>query len=145
MCRSQISGSTKDQFTGENEVCEISQMHKKGCKITSQQKADFAATAKLAFSLQCSASNVSQISGNFRRNSTALCKMVVKSFRSKRVFSQPCKILPSDWNDLLEMTVTPLFQLRITHHLNHWISDFLSFETTYSMHNLDSRKCSKSG
>ena len=43
MCRSQISGSTKDQFAGENEVCEISQMHKKGCEITSQQKADFAA------------------------------------------------------------------------------------------------------
>ena len=43
MCRSQISGSTKDQFAGENEVCEISQTHKKGCEITSQQKADFTA------------------------------------------------------------------------------------------------------
>ena len=43
MSRSQISGSTKDQFVGENEVCKISQMHKKGCEITSQQKADFAA------------------------------------------------------------------------------------------------------
>ena len=42
-CRSQISGSTKDHFAGENEVCKISQMHKKGCEITSQQKADFAA------------------------------------------------------------------------------------------------------
>ncbi|RVW73702.1 Gag-Pol polyprotein [Vitis vinifera] len=42
MCRSQISGSTKDQFAGENEVCEISQTHKKGCEITSQQKVDFA-------------------------------------------------------------------------------------------------------
>ena len=38
----QISGSTKDHFAGENEVCEISQMHTKGCKITSQQTADFA-------------------------------------------------------------------------------------------------------
>ena len=38
----QISGSTKDHFAGENEVCEISQTHKKGCEITSQQKADFA-------------------------------------------------------------------------------------------------------
>ena len=37
-CRSQISGSTKDHFAGENEVCEISQTHKKGCEITSQQK-----------------------------------------------------------------------------------------------------------
>ena len=42
-CRSQISGSTKDQFAGENEVCEISQTHKKGYEITSQQKANLAA------------------------------------------------------------------------------------------------------
>ena len=42
-CRSQISGSTKDHFAGENEVCEISQTHKKGCEITSQQKTDLAA------------------------------------------------------------------------------------------------------
>ena len=41
-CRSQLSGSTKDHFAGENEVCEISQTHKKGYEITSQQKADFA-------------------------------------------------------------------------------------------------------
>ena len=34
-CRSQISGSTKDHFIGETEVCEISQTHKKGCEITS--------------------------------------------------------------------------------------------------------------
>ena len=39
----QMLGSTKDHFAGENEVCEISQTHKKGCEITSQQKADFAA------------------------------------------------------------------------------------------------------
>ena len=40
--RSQISGSTKDHFAGENEVCEISETHKKGYEIISQQKADFA-------------------------------------------------------------------------------------------------------
>ena len=66
MCRSQISRSTKDQFAGENEVCEISKMYKKGYKITSKQKADFAAAAKLAFSLRCLASNVSQISGKLQ-------------------------------------------------------------------------------
>ena len=42
-CRSQPSGSSKDHFAGENEVCEISQTHKKGCEITYQQKADFVA------------------------------------------------------------------------------------------------------
>ncbi|RVW80840.1 Transposon Ty3-I Gag-Pol polyprotein [Vitis vinifera] len=36
------------------------------------------------------ASNVSQISGNFRRNSTTLCKMAAKSSRNKRVISQRC-------------------------------------------------------
>ena len=43
------------------------------------------------------------------------------------------------------MAVTPSFQLWIVHHLKHWIFDFLSFEMTYRMHKLDSRKCSKSG
>ena len=132
-CRSQISGSTKDQFTGENEVCEISQTHKKDCEITSQRKADFAAAAKLAFSLWSSASNVSQLSGNFGRNSTALCKMAAKSFRNKKVISQLCKILPLAWSDFLAMAVTPSFQLRIAHRLKHWIFDFLIFEMVYRM------------
>ena len=48
-CRSQISGSTKDHFAGENEVCEISQTSKKGCEITSQQKGDFATLLQNAF------------------------------------------------------------------------------------------------
>nr|CAN68172.1 hypothetical protein VITISV_029903 [Vitis vinifera] len=98
-CRSQISGSTKDHFVGENEVCEISQTHKKGCKITSQQKADFAAL---------------------------------------RSWLSACGIR-------LPTAVTPSFQLRIVHRLKHWIYDFLRFGTTYSMHKLDFRKCSKSG
>ena len=87
----------------------------------------------------------SEISGSFRRDSVALCKMAAKSFRNKRVISQPCKNLPSAWSDLLAMAVTPSFQLRIAHRLKHWIVDFLSLERTYSMHKLNSRKCSKSG
>ena len=146
MCRSQILGSTKDHFAGENEVCEISQTHKTGCKITSQQKTDFT-----ALRIWLSACGVrlptcrSQISRNFRRNSTALCKMAAKSFRSKRVISQPCKILPSAWSDWFPMAVTPSCQLQIAHRLKHWIVGFLSFETTYRIHKLDFRKCSKSG
>ena len=96
MCRSQISGSINDHFAGENEV---SQMHKKGCEITSQQKADFVAL---------------------------------------RSWLSACGVR-------LPTAVTPSFQLWITHRLKHWITDFLSFETTYSMHKLDFRKCSKSG
>ena len=43
------------------------------------------------------------------------------------------------------MAVTPSFQLRIVHCLKRWIYNFPRFETTYSMHKLSSRKCSKSG
>ena len=60
-------------------------------------------------------------------------------------FATLCKILPSAWSDRLAMAVTSSFQLQIVHHLKHWIFNFLSFETKYSMHKLDFRKCSKSG
>ena len=73
-------------------------------------------------------------------------------FRSKRTtFSQPkadfaaVQNLPSAWSDRLPMAVTPSFQLRIMYRLKHQIVDFLIFETTYSMHKLNFRKCSKSG
>ena len=91
----------------------------------------------------------SQISRSFRRNSTArgLRNFAAKRqhFRSPRLISQPCKNLPSTWSDRLPMAVTPSFQLRIVHRLKHWITDFLSFETTYRMHKLDFSKCSKNG
>ena len=91
----------------------------------------------------------SQISGSFRRNSTVrgLRNFAAKGqhFCSPRLISQSCKNLPSTWSNRLPMDVTPSFQLRIVHRLKHWIVDFLSFETTYIMHKLDSMKCSKSG
>ncbi|KAL6311235.1 hypothetical protein AAG906_000551 [Vitis piasezkii] len=105
-------------------------------------KVDFA--LKLAFSLRCSASNMSQLSGKFRRKSTACAKRLRNHFATKSDFATLCKILPSAWSDRLAMAVTPSFQLRITYRLKHWILDFLSFEMVYSMHKLDSRKCSKS-
>ena len=82
----------------------------------------------------------SQILGSFRRN------FAVKGqhFCSPRLISQPCKNLHSAWSDRLPMVVTPSFQLQIMHRLKHWIVDFLKFETTYSMHKLNSRNCSKS-
>ena len=52
---------------------------------------------------------------------------------------------PSAWCDRLLMALTSSFQLRIAHRLKHWIFYFPSFETTYSIYNLRSRKCSKSG
>ncbi|WJZ89321.1 hypothetical protein VitviT2T_008547 [Vitis vinifera] len=56
------------------------------------------------------------------------CAKWLRNSRSKRLISQSCKNLPSAWSDLLEMAVTPSFQLRIVHRLNHWIVDFLRFE-----------------
>ena len=51
---------------------------------------------------------------------------------------------PSTWCDWLPMALTSSFQLRFVLRLKRWIADFLSFETTYSMHQMDSRKCCKS-
>nr|CAN81850.1 hypothetical protein VITISV_004005 [Vitis vinifera] len=65
--------------------------------------------------------------------------------QQKGDFATLCKILPSAWSDRLAMAVTPSFQLRIVHRLKHWIVNFLSFETTYRMHELDFINCSKSG
>ena len=47
------------------------------------------------------------------------------------------------WCDCLPMDITSSFHLWFEHRLKRWTSDFLSFETTYSMHKMDSRKCSK--
>ena len=87
----------------------------------------------------------SQLSGSLRRT-LVHCAKWLRNFRSKRTrFSQPCKNLPSAWSDLLAMAVTPSFQLQIMHRSKHWIANFLRFKTTYRMHKLNSRKCSKSG
>ena len=92
----------------------------------------------------------SQILRSFRRISQP-CKRAVK-FRSKKdTISQPkadfvaVRNLPLAWSDRIPMAVTPSFQLWIAYHLKHWIANFLSLEMTYSMHKLNSTKCSKSG
>ena len=87
-----------------------------------------------------SVTNIGKHSGEFRRHARWL-----RNFTTWRTpFCSPGN-WPSAWCDRLPMALTPLFQLRIAHHLKRWISKFPSFETTYSMHKLNSRKCSKSG
>ena len=101
-----------------------------------------------AKNLKMSVANIGKLQEQFRCTVQNGCEIFAAKgqyFRSPRLISQPCKNLPSAWSDLLAMAITPLFQLRIVHHLKNWIVDFLSFEMTYSMHKLDSRKCSKSG
>ena len=43
----------------------------------------------------------------------------------------------------LQTTITSLFQLQFVHHLKSWTPNFPSFETTYSMHKMNSKKYSK--
>ena len=85
----------------------------------------------------------SQLSGSFRRN-FAGAQDGCEISQPKADFAA-LQNWPSAWSDLLPMALTPSFQLRIAHRLKHWIFDFLSFESTYRMHKLDFRKCSKSG
>ena len=104
--------------------------------------------------------DIKYLKQNIKKMSVANIGKLQEKFHSKRAakfpskrttFSQPkadfavVRNFPSAWSDRLLMAVTPSFQLCIVHHLKHWIVDFLSFETTYSMHKLNSRKYSKSG
>ena len=47
------------------------------------------------------------------------------------------------WRSCLQTAITSSFQLQFVHHLKRWTPDFPSFKTTYSMHEMDSRKYSK--
>ena len=63
-------------------------------------------------------------------------------FHSQRLISQLRNWL-SAWCNWLPMTITSSFQFQFVYRLKSWIPDFPSFETTYSMHEMDFRKCSK--
>ena len=91
-----------------------------------------------------------QISGSTQENFAGIqdgCEILQHEghhFAAKSWFRSP-RNWPLAWCDQFPMALTPSFQLRITHRLKRWIADFPSFKTTYSMHKLSSRKCSKSG
>ena len=127
-----ISGSSRNISQVKNGVCEISQTLKKGCEITSQQKADFVVLRSClsACGVQLpTCRKYRETSGGIPQH----CAKWLRNSRNKRLISQPCKNLPLAWSDLLAMVVTPSFQLRIVHRLKHWILDFLRFEMVYSM------------
>ena len=65
-------------------------------------------------------------------------------FRSHHLVISQLQNWPSAWCDWLPIAITSSFQLRFAHCLKRWISDFPSFKTKYSMHEMSSRKCSKS-
>ncbi|KAL6316602.1 hypothetical protein AAG906_018857 [Vitis piasezkii] len=65
--------------------------------------------------------------------------------QQKGDFATLCKMLPSAWSDWLAMAATSSFQLRIVHHLKHWIVDFLSFEMSTGFkdfHHIPLKPCS---
>ena len=91
--------------------------------------------------LKMSIANIGKLQEKFRcivKNGCEIISQPKANFAAVQKF-------PLALSDLLEMAVTPSFQLRIVRRLKHWIIDFLRFETTYSMYKLDFRKCSKSG
>ena len=68
----------------------------------------------------------------------------LRNFTAITLWFRSLRNWPSAWCDRLPMALTSSFQLRFMHHLKRWIDDFTSFETTYSMHQMGSIKCSKS-
>ena len=73
---------------------------------------------------------------------------VVRKFRTRggvvRIFRTSTIHLPKCEVRFFQMAITSSFQIQIAHRLNHWTPDFLRFKKTYDMHNLSSKKCSKS-
>ena len=75
--------------------------------------------------------------------------MILKlgSFRSRfRIHGLNFEIILNGLSSLyncLQMTITSSFQFRFAHNLNHWTTNFPSFEMIYNMPKKDIRKCSK--
>ena len=85
-----------------------------------------------------SVANIGKHSGDFRRRARWLQNFAAKGW------SHSLQNWPSSWYDQLPMALTSSFQLWFMDHLKRWIDDLLSFETRYSMHQMGSRKYSKS-
>ena len=71
-----------------------------------------------------------------------VCQGVVSQLRNTlRNFRSSIR---STLRGCFQLAITSSFQLQIMYRLKNWIVDFPSFETTYGIHQLSSRKCSKS-
>ena len=96
-----------------------------------------------------SVANIWKHSGEFRRR-TKWLRNFTDEQDGYEIISQPkadfaaLRNWPSTWSDLLPMALTFSFQLQFVNRLKRWITDFPSFKTTYTIHQMDFRKCSKS-
>ena len=80
--------------------------------------------------------NLNVLVANIWKHSRGFCRHArwLRNFASWRSPFHSLRNWPSTWCDWLPTTITSSFQLRITQRLKRWIANFLSFETTYSMH-----------
>nr|CAN64931.1 hypothetical protein VITISV_003832 [Vitis vinifera] len=141
----QISGGSRNHFARENGVCEISQTLKRAAKSFRNDMLS-SQGCKFGFHLEVPSFPLAVYVGQLQKEiHPTIQKGCGITSQQKGDFAALCKMLPSARSDWLAMAATSSFQLRITHRLKHWIVDFLSFEMVYSMHQLDFRKCSKSG
>ena len=78
------------------------------------------------------------------RSSFHRCKMGfgLRNFRNKRLILQ-LRNFRTAWCGCIQTAITSSFQLQFVHCLKCWTPDFLSFETTYGMNEMESRKYSK--
>ncbi|RVW30319.1 hypothetical protein CK203_053969 [Vitis vinifera] len=87
---------------GANEVCEISQMHKKGCEITSQQTL-ISQRCEVVFQLMVFGfQRDGKLQGEIHSTVQKGCEIISQQ---KGDFVALCKILPSAWSDRLAMAI----------------------------------------
>ena len=129
----------------KNGVCEISQTLKRAAKYFRNNKLN-SQGCEVGFHLEVPCFPLAVYVGQLQKEiHPTVQKGCGITSQQKGDFAALCKMLPSARSDWIVTAATSSFQLRIAHHLKHWIFDFLSFEMVYSMHHLDFRKCSKSG
>nr|CAN67173.1 hypothetical protein VITISV_017680 [Vitis vinifera] len=140
-----ISGCSRNHFARENGVCEISQTLKRTAKSFRNNMLS-SQGCEVGFHLEVPSFPLAVYVGHLQEEiHPTVQKGCEITSQQKGDFATLCKMLPSARSDWLAMAATSSFQLRIAHRLKQWIVDFLSFEMVYSMHQLDFRKCSKSG
>ena len=93
-----------------------------------------------------SVENIWKHSRGFRRHASGLRNFASwrSPFHSHHLVISQLRNWLLAWCDWLPMATTSSFQLRFVHRLKRWIDDFPRFKMKYSMHEMDSRKCSKS-
>nr|CAN76653.1 hypothetical protein VITISV_035880 [Vitis vinifera] len=120
--------------------------HSRRAAKSLRNKKLFSQGCEVGFHLEVLSSQLAAYIGQLQREiDPTVQKGYEITSQQKGDFAALCKMLPSALSDWLPLAATSSFQLRIVYRLKHWIVDFLSFEMVYSMHQLESRKCSKSG